>query len=187
MKFMLEPWPWYVVGPLITLIMLLMFIFGKSFGVSSNFRTICAIGGAGKYSDFFNFNWRDSVWNLVFIFGAALGGYLANNFFMGYDTIEVSQATVQELQTFGIDNKGEGIAPSAIFSWENLFTLRSFIMIVVGGFFVGFGTRYGGGCTSGHAITGLSNLQLPSLLAVIGFFIGGLVMTWLILPFLLTL
>jgi hypothetical protein len=47
---------------------------------------------------------------------------------------------------------------------------------------VGFGSRYAGGCTSGHAISGLSDLQVPSLIAVVGFFIGGLIMTFFILP-----
>jgi uncharacterized membrane protein YedE/YeeE len=60
-------------------------------------------------------------------------------------------------------------------------------MIVVGGFLVGFGTRYAGGCTSGHAIMGLSNLQWPSLVATISFMVGGFIMANLILPFILKL
>jgi uncharacterized membrane protein YedE/YeeE len=59
--------------------------------------------------------------------------------------------------------------------------------MVLGGFLVGFGTRYAGGCTSGHAIMGLSNLQLPSLIATISFMVGGFVMVNLILPYILSL
>ena len=186
-EYLSQPWAWYVVGPLITLVMLSMFYFGKTFGISSNFRTICAIGGAGNVADFFKFDWKSQIWNLVFVAGTIIGGYVAKNYFMDYDTIQISQETIAELESYGIETIGEGIAPTAIFSWENLFTTRTLIMLVLGGFFVGFGTRYGGGCTSGHAITGLSNLQLPSLIAVVGFFIGGLLMTWVILPYILTI
>jgi len=77
--------------------------------------------------------------------------------------------------------------PASLFSWGSLFSLRGFILMVVGGFLIGFGTRYAGGCTSGHAIMGLSTLQLPSLIAVIGFFAGGLLMTHLFLPLILSL
>jgi uncharacterized membrane protein YedE/YeeE len=56
--------------------------------------------------------------------------------------------------------------------------------MVIGGFLVGFGTRYAGGCTSGHAISGLSNLQFASLIATIGFFAGGLIATHLLYPLL---
>lgn len=187
MNYLTQPWEWYVIGPLITLIMLSMFYFGKSFGVSSNLRTICAIGGAGKVADFFKFDWKKQIWNLVFIAGSVIGGYIAKNYFMDYDTIAISQKTIDDLQALGVNTLGEGIAPSSIFSWDNLFTTRTLVMLVLGGFFVGFGTRYAGGCTSGHAITGLSNLQLPSLIAVIGFFIGGLIMTWGVLPYVLAL
>lgn len=77
--------------------------------------------------------------------------------------------------------------PEQIFSWENLLSLKGFLMMVVGGFMIGFGSRYAGGCTSGHAISGLSNLQVPSLIATICFFIGGLIMANIILPYILSL
>ena len=186
-EYLSKPWEWYVVGPLITIVMLSMFYFGKTFGVSSNFRTICALGGAGKVADFFKFDWKSQIWNLVFVGGTIIGGFIAKNYFMNYDTIAISAETVAELKTFGIETENQGLAPLGIFSWENLFTTRTIIMLVLGGFFVGFGTRYAGGCTSGHAITGLSNLQIPSLIAVVGFFIGGLIMTWGILPYILSL
>jgi len=98
----------------------------------------------------------------------------------------LSEATVSALETFDI-MQTTAIVPTELFSFESLFTIKGFIIMVVGGFLVGFGSRYAGGCTSGHAISGLSNLQWPSLVAVIGFFIGGLVMTWFILPYILKL
>lgn len=187
MELILGPWAWYVVGPLITVLMVTMFYFGKTFGVSSNFRTICAIGGAGKYSEFFRFDWKSQVWNLVFIFGTAIGGFIGKYYLSNYNTIEIAEGTKASLMTFGISNEDQGLAPSEIFSWSKLSSPSTLIILIVGGFLIGFGTRYAGGCTSGHAITGLSNLQIPSLVAVVGFFIGGLLMTWLILPFVLTL
>ena len=63
-----------------------------------------------------------------------------------------------------------------------MFTLKGFSILLIAGILVGFGSRYAGGCTSGHAITGLSNLELPSLISVFGFFIGGLITTWFLLP-----
>ncbi|WP_017733979.1 YeeE/YedE family protein [Nafulsella turpanensis] len=186
-EFLSQPWPWYVAGPLITLTMVLLLLAGKSFGVSDTLRTTCAIGGAGKVSDFFDFDWRSQAWNLVFVMGAIIGGFIAASWLQQPDPIPLAQATVEKLQALGIENPGEEYLPDEIFSWEGLFTLRGFIMLVVGGFLIGFGARYAGGCTSGHAISGLSNLQLPSLIAVIGFFIGGLIMTYLLLPLILTL
>ena len=99
---------------------------------------------------------------------------------------QISAATISDLENVGIVYDGQ-IAPMSIFRWPNLFTLKGFIVIVGGGFLVGFGARWAGGCTSGHAISGLSNFQIPSLIAVIGFFIGGLLMTHIILPFILKL
>lgn len=182
-----QPWPWYIAGPLISLTMFLLLFYGKSFGVSSTLRTVCAIGGAGKVSDFFDFDWKSQMWNIIFVLGMAIGGFIASTWLQQPDPIPLAQDTVEELQELGISNPGEGYLPEEIFSWESLFTLRGFILLVIGGFLIGFGTRYAGGCTSGHAISGLSDLQIPSLIAVIGFFIGGLIMTYFLLPFILTL
>lgn len=186
-EFISQPWPWFVAGPLITFVMFMLLYFGKNFGLSANLRTMCTIGGAGKFSDFFDFNWKDQIWNLLFVAGAITGGYIATHFLSNENPIQLSAATISDLHALGINNAGEGYLPESIFSFEALFTLRGFIMLVGGGFLVGFGTRYAGGCTSGHAISGLSDLQLPSLIAVIGFFIGGLIMTYLVLPHLLSL
>ena len=176
-----QPWPWYTSGIVIVLVMAILLFFGKSFGFSSNFRTICAACGAGKSVKFFDFNWKAQTWNLMFLIGAIIGGFISNEFLSNGETVQISQATIQDLQAIGFASP-QGLQPEEIFSTEALFSLKGFLILLGGGFLIGFGSRYGGGCTSGHAISGLSNLQLPSLIAVIGFFIGGLVMTHLLLP-----
>lgn len=182
MEVILQPWPWYVSGPLIALVMLLLVFFGKTFGMSSNLRTLCTIGGAGKYVDFFKFDWKAQKWNLTVVLGAIIGGLVAVNFLSDGSTIALSSETITDLNKLGFSNVGETLLPQEIYSWESILTLKGMFILIVAGFLVGFGTRYAGGCTSGHAITGLSNLQLPSLIAVIGFFIGGLLMTHFLLP-----
>lgn len=186
-EFISQPWPWYVGGPLIALTMFLLLYFGKEFGVSSNLRTLCAIGGGGKFSEFFRYDWKSQIWNLVFVIGTVIGGYVASNWLTDPQAIQLNPSTVSALSEMGIANAGSSYVPEEIFTWQGLTTSRGFIMIVIGGFFVGFGSRYAGGCTSGHAISGMSNLQLPSLVTVIGFFIGGLIVTHLILPIILAL
>ena len=180
-----SPWPWYVAGPMIGLIVpILLLIGGKQFGVSSNLRHTCAACMPGKI-DFFRYDWKEAGgWNLVFILGAVIGGFLGGWVFNNPEPIALSQQTVAELQALGVSDFS-GMMPEGLFSWENLASLNGIIILVVGGFLVGFGARYAGGCTSGHAISGLANLQLASLLAVIGFFIGGLIITHLVYPWLL--
>ena len=182
MNWIYEPWPWYVAGPIIALVMILLTMFGKSFGVSANLRTMCSIAGAGKFSDFFRFDWKSQIWNMVFVLGAIIGGFIAHNYMTIDHTVDLNPKTIAALSEMGIENAGETYAPDALFGAEALSTEGGILFLIVGGILVGFGTRYAGGCTSGHAISGLSNLQLPSLIAVIGFFIGGLAMTHLILP-----
>lgn len=181
-----EPWPWYIAGPMITLVMLIIGYYGESFGISSSFRTVCGALGFGKRIDFFKYDWKKETWNLVFILGAMTGGFIVSTWLSDPNLIDLSAKTIAELQNEGVEVES-GLIPTSLFSWESVFTLKGFILMVVGGFLVGFGTRYAGGCTSGHAITGLSNLQLPSLIAVIGFFIGGLIMTHILLPYILAL
>lgn len=177
-----EPWPWYVSGPLIAGIMFLLLFAGKSFGMSSNLRTLCTIGGAGKKVDFFAFDWKEQRWNLVVVAGAVIGGYIAANF-LSYDTaVNISTETVSTLENLGFSSAGDAYLPNKLFATEALTDPKSLILLLTGGLLIGFGTRYAGGCTSGHAISGLSNLQLPSLIAVIGFFIGGLIMIHLLFP-----
>jgi len=182
MEQILQPWPWYVSGPLIALIMFFLIYFGKTFGMSSNLRTLCTIGGAGKKVEFFDFDWKAQRWNLVVVIGAIIGGFIAHQFLSVQTNIDLNPKTVEDLSQLGFQNAGQSLLPTELYSWEAIFSLKGILILVIGGFLVGFGTRYAGGCTSGHAITGLSSLQRPSLIAVIGFFIGGLIMIHLLFP-----
>ena len=184
MEFITQPWAWYVAGPMIAFVLFLLFYFGRSFGVSTNLETLCTIGGAGRFSDYFKTDWKSRTWSLLFVLGIIIGGFLSYEFLMPSKAIDLNPQTVKELAELGFANAGGAYVPTEIFSLESLFSLKGFLILIVAGIFIGFGTRYAGGCTSGHAITGLSNLELPSLVAVIGFFIGGLCMTWFIFPLL---
>lgn len=181
MEFITQTWQWYVAGPLIAFTMFLLIKMGKKFGMSSNLRTMCSIGGAGKRVDFFNFDWKKDVWNLYVVAGVILGGFIALQF-LSPAAPQINQDVVLKLQDIGINSTNTTFLPTELFSMESMLTVKGFSILLIGGFLVGFGARYAGGCTSGHAISGLSNLQLPSLIAVIGFFIGGLVMIHLIFP-----
>lgn len=182
MEWILEPWPWYVAGPLIAAIMFLLIFGGKSFGMSSNLRTMCAIGGAGRKVEFFNFDWRAQRWNLVVVAGAAIGGFIAINFLSYEPAVDINPETVSALEDLGFDSAGEAYLPKKLFGPDAFTDPKALVILLTGGLLIGFGARYAGGCTSGHAISGLSNLQLPSLIAVVGFFIGGLVMVHLLFP-----
>ncbi|PWJ43777.1 YeeE/YedE family protein [Sediminitomix flava] len=185
MEVLSQQWPWYVSGPLITLVMAMLLFGGKTFGVSSNLRVLCSACGAGKKVDFFRFEWKNQLWNLLFVLGAMIGGFIASNYLNGDITPQLNENTVQYFSELRLSTTDMGLLPQELFSLESMMSLKGMAFLIIGGFFVGFGSRYAGGCTSGHAISGLSNLQLPSLIAVVGFFIGGLVMTHLILPFIL--
>jgi uncharacterized membrane protein YedE/YeeE len=182
-----QPWPWYISGPLIGLMVPLLLLLGnKPFGLSSSFKHLCAICTPVKV-DFFDYDWKKDIWNLVLVSGIVLGGFLATAFLRSPDYhVEITEATVDQLKALGLNNFS-GMEPIELFSWGSLFTLRGFIFIVIGGFLVGFGTRYANGCTSGHAIMGLSIMNWPSVIAVIGFFVGGLIMTHVVFPFLFKL
>ena len=182
MEFITQPWVWYVAGPIIAIIMFLLFYFGEKFGVSSNLETFCSIGGAGKFVDYFKIDWKQNSWNLVFIAGAIAGGFIAAQWLSPSDAVAINPQTVRDLADIGISNAGGTYLPDEIFSIDTMLSLKGFLVLLIAGIMVGFGARWAGGCTSGHAITGLSNLEVPSLISVIGFFIGGLIMTWFILP-----
>jgi uncharacterized membrane protein YedE/YeeE len=185
-SFLKQPWPWYVAGPLIGLTVPTLLIIGnKSFGISSSLRHICAACIPANIP-FFKYEWKKEIWNLLFVLGIFLGGAIAVNFLSNPNELIVNPKLTQELAGYGITHYNN-LVPSDIVSWASLFTLRGFIMMVFGGFLVGFGTRYAGGCTSGHAIMGLSNLQLPSLIATCCFMAGGFIMANLILPIILSL
>lgn len=176
-----QTWSWWFSGTMIAGIMFFLIYFGQSFGFSSNLRTICAAAGLGKKTKFFDFNWRSQIWNLVFLVGAVIGGFIANQFLSSGAPVEISQSTISDLSKLGF-GAPTSLQPTELFSLHALLSVKGFLVLALGGLMVGFGSRYAGGCTSGHAISGLSNLQLPSLIAVIGFFIGGLVMTFFIFP-----
>jgi len=176
-----HPLPWYVAGPLIGLIVPALLLVGnKAFGVSSNFRHLCAaVAPCGI--EFFKHDWKkQGLWNLTMLAGVFAGAALAWRLAPA-PIVALSPRAVSDLQAIGIHDFS-GLAPHEIFSWASLWTLRGFVMIVVGGFLVGFGTAYAGGCTSGHAIAGLADRQLASLVAVCGFFAGGLAATYWLLP-----
>ena len=185
MQALSAPWPWYVAGPLIALVMALLVLSGKTFGASSNLRTLCAVAGARE--GFFDYDWRAQRWNLVVMLGAAIGAGLAAFFLDGAAAVPISEATVAQLRDFGVADAGAAYAPGVLFGAAAWTSPAALATLVAGGLLIGFGTRWAGGCTSGHAITGLSQLQLPSLVAVLGFFAGGLLATYGILPWLLPL
>lgn len=182
MEILTQQWPWYVAGPVISLIMFGLIFFGENFGMSNNLRTLCTVGGAHKFVDFFKIDARKQFWNLAFVVGSIIGGFVAIQFLTPETTIELSQSTVSSLKDYGFEQPGAGFLPEEIFGMEKLMSISGIMILIGGGFLVGFGARYAGGCTSGHAISGLSNLQLPSLIAVIGFFIGGLSMVHVFMP-----
>lgn len=188
--FISQPWHWSVSGVMIASVMFLLLYFGGEFGVSSTLRTLCFIGNEGGKYNFSNFNWKSQIWNLVFVGGAALGGFIATSFLQSPEPVQIAASTIEHLSSLGIQtptelSEGRGFVPNELFGLEKMLNIKNLFILILGGFLVGFGTRYAGGCTSGHAISGLSNLQIPSLVAVIGFFLGGLLMTHFILPLIL--
>ncbi len=192
-EFISQPWHWSISGLMIVVVMFLLLYFGKQFGVSSSFEAICSFGGAGNKIKHFNFDWKRQDWQLMFLAGAIIGGAIASTLLASPEPVHVAGTTVADLQSIGViapqvtEGAGAGFLPLELFNFESLMTLKGIILIVGGGFLIGFGTRWAGGCTSGHAISGLANLQIPSLVAVIGFFIGGLLMTHFLLPIILSL
>ncbi len=181
-----SPWPWYVAGPLIGLtVPILLLIGNKTFGISSSLRHACAMCVPANIP-FFKYEWKKEMWNIFFVIGIFFGGIISMALLTNDAPILIDNQLQAELAEYGITNIS-GLLPEELFSWNELFTVRGLIMIVGGGFLVGFGTRYAGGCTSGHAISGLSNLQWPSLVATCCFMIGGLLMANFILPFILSL
>ncbi|MCB0060871.1 MAG: YeeE/YedE family protein [Caldilineaceae bacterium] len=152
MNAILQPWPWYVAGPLIGLtVPLLLFLSGKSLGISSSFRHFCSIlMPRSPLAYIRENNWRAESWNLFFIAGIVVGAFIAAHFLS---------------------------ANTPVFLPASYHSVGGITKLLLGGVLVGFGTRYANGCTSGHTIMGLSNLQWPSLVASICFFIGGLIMT----------
>lgn len=182
LKFIQQPWHWSISGLLIGLTVPVLLILGnKAFGISSSLRHICAACFPANIS-FFKYDWKKESWNLFFVAGILLGGFLAAHYLQDGQDIQVATATQQRLATYGIHDYS-ALLPPEIFSWSNLFTWKGLVFFVLGGFLVGFGTRYAGGCTSGHSIMGLSNLQWPSLVATCCFMAGGFFSANVLIPY----
>jgi uncharacterized protein len=181
-----QPWHWAIAGTFIGLLIpLLLLLDNKKFGISSTYRQICAICVPANIP-FFKYNWKNDAWNLFFVAGIFIGAFLASTFIDNPNPIVVAEATKTRLAGYGITDYDMQM-PIQIFNWYNILTLKGFVFFILGGFLVGFGTRYAGGCTSGHSIMGMSNLQFPSLVATIAFMIGGFFSANVLLPFLFTL
>jgi len=153
MDWLMQPWPWWVSGILIGLTVPILYVFtGKAFGISTSLQqagAICVPHSKLEYLS--SFDRRANMWTLVFALGIAIGSFVANQFLSAEPTH---------------------------FLPDSFNSTTGAIKLLFGGFLVGFGTRYAGGCTSGHSITGISNLNWPSLVATICFFAGGLGVTW---------
>jgi len=185
-EWLKQPWPWYVAGAIVGLTVPALLLLGnKHFGISANLRHMCAACFPARIK-FFQYNWKQEAWNLFFVGGILIGGIIAALFLQNDAPIKVSPALVTELAQYGITDYSQQV-PADLYTWSSLFTLRGFLLLVGGGFLVGFGTRYAGGCTSGHAIMGISTLQIPSVIATICFMAGGFLMANWILPFILQL
>lgn len=186
LDFLKQPWPWYVSGPLIGLIVPALLLAGnKAFGISSSLKHICAACVPANIP-FFNYDWKKENWNLFFVAGIVIGGFTATGYLSVHAPVAITAETTEILRQRGVTDF-TGLLPSDIFSLNELLTLRGLIFSVAGGFLVGFGTRYADGCTSGHSIMGIATFQWPSLLATCCFMAGGFIMSWLILPYLLQL
>lgn len=181
LELLKQPWPWYIAGPLLGLTVPLLLLLGnKHLGISANLRHICAACFPSNIS-FFKYEYKKELWNLLFILGVLIGGFIGAKLLANPNEIIVSESLKSELATYGITDYSN-IIPNDIFSWEKLLTIKGFLLLTLGGFLVGFGTRYAGGCTSGHAISGLSNLQWPSLVATVCFMVGGILVANFVLP-----
>lgn len=186
LEWVKQPWPWYVAGPLVGLTVPVLLIIGnKSFGISSSLRHVCAACLPANIP-FFKYDWKKEMWNLFFVVGIFFGAMMAANLLSNPEPLQINASLARDLAGYGITDFS-GLVPNQLFNWESLLSIRGIIMIVAGGFLVGFGTRYAGGCTSGHAIMGISTLQVPSLIATCCFMVGGFIMANLILPFILSL
>ena len=186
MDILIKPWPWYIAGPLIGITVPLLLILGnKRLGISSTLRQICA-AVAPSNLELLRYDWKKDSWNLFFAGGVLIGGWIGGVLLANPEKVALSASTIAYLKTFHL-HQASGLLPSEIFNWSSLITLKGLLMMVLGGFMVGFGTRYARGCTSGHGILGLSALQWPSLVATASFFIGGILFSRFILPLILSL
>jgi uncharacterized membrane protein YedE/YeeE len=182
LELLKQPWPWYVSGPIIGLTVPILLIIGnKMLGISSSLRHACA-AVAPFNIQFLKYNWKSEMWNIFFVIGIFIGGFIGGVLLHNGEPVNISPETIADIKALGI-TEFDGLIPVDLFNWKSLTSIGGLLIIILGGFMIGFGSRYAGGCTSGHAIMGLSSLQWPSLVAVIFFFIGGLLMTHVFAPF----
>jgi uncharacterized protein len=188
LEFLKEPWPWYIAGPLIGLMVpLLLILDNRQFGVSSTMRDFCAaVLPRSNRIKYFSYDLKNEIWRNLLVLGVLIGGTICVCLLNNHQPVHISAKTTEELKSLGI-NDFSSLAPKDIFGFSSLGKWHALIFITAGGFFVGFGTRYADGCTSGHAITGLSLLAPSSIVAVLGFFAGGLISTYFLLPLILKL
>lgn len=185
-EFLSQPWHWSVAGIIIGLTVPILLLLGnKKFGISSSMRHICAACLPANIS-FFKYDWKKEIWNLFFVGGVAVGGFIGAFVLENPEPVQVAASTAETLANWGITDFSR-LLPNELFSFENLLTLKGLIFFVIGGFMVGFGTRWAGGCTSGHAIMGLANFQWPSLVATIMFMVGGFFSANVLLPLIFNL
>lgn len=181
-----QPWGWLFSGFVIALVMLTLLFFGNVFGLSTTYRTICTLAGAGKNIPFFKMDWRAQRWNLTFAAGIILGGWIAATFLLAKNGPMIAPATLEFLRNNGwtLDpaSPNNAFLPPQLFGEEALLHISTWLKLIMGGILSGFGAQYGGGCTSGHFVSGLSNLQLPSLITLLFFFVGGIIMSNFIIP-----
>lgn len=190
MEFLSQPWPWYIGGPLLGLsVPAVLLLTGKQLGIAMIFKTACSTSRTIRDRiAFFNYDWKVDSWRFFFLGGVTLGGFIGGVILANPNPMIVSPATIADLREIGMTQlmsgsvDFNGLLPASLFSFEHAMTLPGFLFLLSGGFLVGFGARYADGCTSGHAIMGLAYFQFASLVAVIGFFLGGLIMVFLILP-----
>jgi uncharacterized protein len=184
--FLSQSWPWYVSGPLLGLMVPILLIFGnKQFGVSSSLQHLCAATLPLK-ADYFRYDWKSSAWNLALVAGVIVGAAIAAITLNGNSAPAISSGARLLFAEWGI-TVIDRLQPAVLFDPVHLFSASTLISLVFGGFLVGFGARYAGGCTSGHAVMGLSMLSVGSLVAVIGFFIGGLLVSHFVVPYVIAL
>jgi uncharacterized membrane protein YedE/YeeE len=182
LEYLSTPWSWYVAGPIIGLMVPVLLLIGnRSFGISSNLRHLCAISQPKNVRvAFFQYDWREYNWCLMFGAGVVIGGYLATDVFSNPEPLKLSAAAIAMFQSWGV-SLSDPFLPPEMFDP----TPMNLFILAVSGVIIGFGTRYASGCTSGHAITGLATLQPESLIAVVGIFGGGLLASHFLVQWLL--
>lgn len=181
MEWFITPWPWYVSGPLLGLFVPILLLLGnKQLGLSSSLRAVCAATLPANL-EFFKYDWRTSgLWNIALALGILAGAAIVCAT-IGVPTPAIAEQTRDALIALDV-HRVAGLVPDEVFSWQSLGTFRGAVCVLGGGFLVGFGAAYGGGCTSGHGILGLASLQKASFVALTSIFGAGVLATFVLMP-----